>query len=372
MTVHCHVHHGVRMQQRGVTLVELMVTIAINLVLVLAATLLYLNTRTTQKEVMERSAVYETGQFAMGLLARDITTAGFYPASSNEPPALNGVPNSNVRFTHDSVAQNMGLPEAFAHGVFGCNGQEFDVATRSCKNSSNIVSGSDALVVSYFTEDAFSLNAGQRADCTRTDVIGDKTIAKNDVRATYLTGTGGGGDGDEEEVSADKVKPDVGPLPDAPLMVINAYALVPGTMTLENGQQVNTGTLTCWGNGWGKREQLVQGVDQFVVTYGLMNDDSRRPVRYVTAENVATNSAEINGELMSGWQLVTTVRVCMLVRSPQATVQRDSTAVTDCRGNSVSRQDGFQVRRFEQVFSIKNRQGNTVGLTLVQAAGGEK
>lgn len=365
-----HAHQKAQSRQQGVTLVELMVTIAINLVLVLAATLLYLNTRTTQKEVMERSAVYETGQFAMGLLARDITTAGFYPASSNEPPPLSGVPTSNVRFTHDAVAKNMGMAEAFAHGVFGCNGQAFDVASRSCKNSSDIVSGSDALVLSYFTEDAFSVSAGQRADCTRTDVINDTTIAKNDVRATYLTGSGGG-EG-EEEVSADKVKPDVGPLPDSPLLVINAYALVPGTMTLDSGKQVNTGTLTCWGNGLGKREQLVQGVDQFVVTYGLMSDDSRRPVRYVTAENVATNSAEINGEMMSGWQLVTSVRVCMLVRSPQATTLRDSAAITDCRGNSVSREDGFQVRRFEQVFSIKNRQGNTVSLKLAQAAGSEK
>jgi len=370
MTVLRHVHRGVRMQQRGVTLVELMVTIAINLVLVLAATLLYLNTRTTQKEVMERSAVYETGQFAMGLLARDITTAGFYPASSNEPPPANGVPTSNVRFTHDSVAHNMGLAEAFAHGVYGCNGKAFDVVDKSCKNSSDIVSGSDALVVSYFTEDAFSLSAGQRADCTRSDVILDKTIAKNDVRATYLTGTSGGDD--EEAATANKVKPDVGPLPDSPLLVINAYALVPGTMTLENGQKVSTGTLTCWGNGEGRREQLVQGVDQFVVTYGMMSDDSRRPVRYVTAENVAGNSAAINGEPMSGWQLVTSVRVCMLVRSPQPSVMRDSLPVTDCRGNPVSRQDGFQIRRFEQVISIKNRQGNTVGLKVAQATGGEK
>ena len=48
-------HRG---DQAGVTLVELMVTIAINLLLVLAATLLYLNTRNTQKAVDERGAVF--------------------------------------------------------------------------------------------------------------------------------------------------------------------------------------------------------------------------------------------------------------------------------------------------------------------------
>lgn len=62
---------------KGLTLVELMVAVAINLVLVLAATLLYLNTRSTQKMVDEKSAVSETGQFALALLGRELTLAGF-------------------------------------------------------------------------------------------------------------------------------------------------------------------------------------------------------------------------------------------------------------------------------------------------------
>src|SRR3989344_5224985 len=223
-----------RGRQRGVTLVELMVTIAINLVLVLAATLLYLNTRTTQRDVNARSAVYETGQFALGLLARDITTAGFYPAAAIEQPAFGGAATDNVRSTFDAAAEGIGLAPAYAHGVFGCAGAGFDGPSASCKaaNDASVTSGSDALVLAYFTEDAFSLSAGQRADCTRTDVI-------------------------------------------------NAYPLEPGTLTLEDGREVSSSTLTCWGNGSRERVELVQGVEQFVVRYGLMNDDSRRPFRYV-------------------------------------------------------------------------------------------
>lgn len=353
-------------RQRGVTLVELMVTIAINLVLVLAATLLYLNTRTTQKEVNERSAVYETGQFAMGLLARDITSAGFYPAAAIEKPSNLGVPVSNIRFTYDAAAQNMGLPTAFAHGVFGCTGQRFDPASRSCVALNNQPASSDALVLAYFTEDSFSLSAGQRADCTRADVIGDTSIAHNDERATYLTGTGGGTPGEEKD--PDEVKPNNGPLPDAPLLVINAYQLANSKLTLDDGRQVDSASLMCWGNGSGSQQELVKGVEQFVVRYGLMSDDTRRPTRYVDAASVATSSATINGDLMTGWQLVTTVRVCMLVRSPQATILRDSPQVKDCLG--VDRPaNGEQVRRFEQVFSVKNRQGNTVSLKLAESSG---
>jgi len=354
-------------RQRGVTLVELLVTIAINLVLVLAATLLYLNTRTTQKEVNERSAVYETGQFAMGLLARDITSAGFYPAAAVEKPAALGVPVTNIRFTYDAAAESMGLPMAFKHGVFGCTGQRFDPAARACAALSNQPANSDALVLSYFTEDSFSLSAGQRSDCTRTDVIGDASIAHNDERATYLTGTSGGEEGEEQE--ADQVKPSNGPLPDAPLLVIKAYQLANSKLTLDDGREVDSASLMCWGNGSATRQELVKGVEQFVVRYGLMNDDSRRPTRYVDASAVAANSATINGDVLSGWQLVTTVRVCMLVRSPQSTVLRDSPEGKDCLGADLPA-NGQLVRRFEQVFSVKNRQGNTVSLKLADGSGG--
>jgi type IV pilus assembly protein PilW len=363
-------------RQRGVTLVELMVTIAINLVLVLAATLLYLNTRSTQREVNDRSAVHETGQFAMGLLARDINSAGFYPAMAIERPNENtGVPTDGVRFTYDTAAASMGLADGpYANGVFGCTGKSFDAKTGVCADSDKMPEGSDALVLSYFTEDAFSLGAGQRGDCTRTDVINDKTVAKNDKRATYRTdmsdsGSGSGGDDKDEKLTADQVKPNLGPLPDAPLLVINAYELMNDTLVLDDGREVPSSTLMCWGNGRGSPQRLVQGVEQFVVSYGLANDASRRPVRYVSADVVGNQSATIDGELQRGWQLVSSIRVCMLVRSAQSTALRDAPDVTDCRGETVSRANGVQVKRFEQVFSVKNRQGNTVPLKLAAAGG---
>lgn len=357
-------------RQRGVTLVELMVTIAINLVLVLAATLLYLNTRSTQREVNDRSAVYETGQFAMGLLARDVTSAGFYPAAAIEKPSNLGVPVSNIRFTYDAAAKNMGLSPAFASGVFGCSGKGFNAGDKACDTPADLPAGSDALVLSYFTEDAFSLGVGQRADCTRADVIGDDQIARNHERGTYITGLSSGVEG-EADKEADEVKPSAGPLPDAPLLVINAYQLRKSKFTLEDGREVDSAALTCWGNGGKKRQELVNGVEQFVVRYGLMSDDTRRPVRYVAADAVAGNTATINGEQMSDWQLVTTVRVCMLVLSPQPTLLSDAPNVTDCLGETKSR-GGAQVRRFEQVFSVKNRQGNTVSLKLADGSGGAK
>lgn len=358
-----------RHRTRGVTLVELMVTIAINLVLVLAATLLFLNTRSTQRAVNDRSAVFETGQFAMGLLSRDITNAGFYPAAAKEPMSTAGV-EAKTRFNHDSAAQAMALPAAYANGLFGCVGQAFNPATGACVNHTEArLAGSDALVVSMFTEDSFSLATGQRADCTRADVINDADIAKNNRRAVYLNPPVAPAPGQPASTAAE-VRPDLGGLPDAPLVVINAYQLRAQDMVLENGQTVRSASLTCWGNGGRERIELVRGVEQFVVRYGVFDDATRTPSRYLDAAGVTALLPEtIDGEVVTAWQRVSSVRVCMMVRSPQNnTSQRDNGGqavdVADCLGGTYDRDNGSQVRRFEQTISVKNRQGNSIGLRL--------
>lgn len=351
--------------QRGVTLVELMVTVAINLVLVLAATLLYLNTRTTQKAIDEQGAVFETGQFALELVGRDVANAAFYPANSEEPPSPSGLDFKNVRFSYDVAASGMvGLPAPYRHGIFGCEAAAFDDSQHQCAaHAAGGAADSDALVVSYFTNDSFSLNAGQRADCTRADVIKDNTVAQNPYRATHKA------DGGLSPDAAEKAKPDVGPQPDSPLMVINRYGLVPRTFVTEGGQTVNTFSLACSGNGQPAMVELVRGVEQFVVWYGVMNDGSRAPARYLRANSVpGIESLVIDGEPdpLTPWQRVVAVRICMVVRSVSATAQRDAQGQTvarvDCLGKELPRDTGAQLRRFERVFSVKNRQGNTVAL----------
>jgi type IV pilus assembly protein PilW len=361
-------------RQRGVTLVELMVTIAINLVLVLAATLLYLNTRSAQRGINERGAVFETGQFAMELLGREIGNAAFYPAISLEPVSLFGASKDNVRFTHDVAAADMGLSLPYRHGLFGCQAQRFNPTTGQCEaHAAGGAVNSDSLVVSYFTNDAFSLTAGQRADCTRSDVISDTSIGKNSERAIYRTTQGAPAPAPGvTPPNPSMLRPNLGPLPDAPLLVVNRYGLVASTFVNEGGVQVNTFSLACSGNGNGNNgyQELVRGVEQMVVRYGVLSDDSRAPRQYIRASAVgsleAVNLSEEEGAL-AGWQRVVSVRLCLLVRSASGTAQRDGAngaapPVVDCEGNTLNRADGAQLHRFEQVFSVKNRQGNTVSL----------
>lgn len=366
-------------RQRGVTLVELMVAIAINLVLVLAATLLYLNTRGTQKSVDERGAMFESGQFALELLGREIALAGFYPVTGTEPASASLGFQAPVRMTFDRAAAQMvnagatGVT-AYQGGLFGCAGQTLTERHTCAPHSATTgtASGSDAFAVAYFTSDAMSLALGQRADCTRADVANDATVTLNATRLGSVPGTGTPANtATGAPAQPDKSRADLGLSPASPLMVINQYFLGASTFTGEGGSKISTFALKCHGNGrnadFGDDIELVPGVEQMVLSYGLKDLTSGAPVRYVTAAEVnAALPVQDGDQTLTGWQQVVTVRVCLLVRSlSNNTAVRNAAgqalSVTDCRGNAVSRTDGAQVRTFERVFSVKNRQGNTVG-----------
>lgn len=359
---------SLRRREQGVTLVELMVAIAINLVLVLAATLLYLNTRSTQKAVDEKSAVSETGQFALELLGRDVTLAAFYPTAASEPaiagaPALDAVP-----VTYDIAAERLvnggQLKAAYRRGLMGCDGQAFSAKDHQCETTE---ADFDSLVVAYFTSDALGLAAGLRADCTRADVANDAVVAPNATRVGLMPQS------DEDKLAGKESskRKDSGLQPASPLLIINHYFLRPAELLTEGGRTVQSKALSCRGNGRQSggtmtAVDLVSGVEQMEITYGVRNPElgfaSVTPYKYLTAAEVsALGNMSVGDVILDAWQQVLTVKVCLMVRSTESTAPRNAkgavAGVTDCLGESMTLADGGLVQRFERVFSLKNRQG---------------
>jgi len=100
----------------GLTLVELMVALTIALVATMAATQLYMSTRQTYRIQTMQNRLAEDGRFAISMLQRIITQAGFRPAPTVPPPAAwagpaitPAAPNSatqmHVRFVADQANQ---------------------------------------------------------------------------------------------------------------------------------------------------------------------------------------------------------------------------------------------------------------------------
>jgi type IV pilus assembly protein PilW len=319
--------------QAGVTLVELMVALTVSLVLVLAAVSLYTSTSASQRSLDELSAANEAGAVALRTLGRDLGNAGFYPAVRTETG------NENIAEVYFNPTPTQ---PAYAAGVYGCESATLNLSTGACNAA--VTGAPDSLVISYFTNDSFGTEVGQRADCEGND---SANAAVNNTRK----GSG----------------PSTQP-PALPLFVANRYQVRAAETTAVNGQSTTTRSLACKGNGstGTAYTQLVPGIETLQLTYGVFGDDTWLPVRFYPANQVAgLGSVSIGGRTLTGWQRVAAVRVCVIARTFQSSTAISASASTptyqDCDGNTVTNVAGDSSLRktYVQVFGIRNRQTAT-------------
>ena len=306
----------------GFTLVELMISMTISLILVLAATAMYLSTRESQRSVDQASSAHEAGGYTLRTIGRELMNASFYPAVRNASASQVNVLSGYTNITGKA---------AYDFGVFGCDGASFDPTAGTCGTA--VAGAPDALVLGYFTNDAFGTSVGQRADCTGNDVA---SAAINAARV----GTAGAG---------------LPPL--LPLFVANHYTLADTTMTVD-GRSVSTKSLVCNGNGSGSTDYqpMLSGIDDLQLTYAVYADDSRAPRRFYTATEVnALANVTIDGATVRPWQRVIAVRVCVIARTFETNASISAGKYEDCSGAQQTG-DGSLRKTYVQVFGIRNRQ----------------
>jgi type IV pilus assembly protein PilW len=319
---------GSRPAQRGLTLVELLVAITINLAIVIAAVYLYLGTRESQRTIDQVSEANEVGVFALRALGRDVVNAGFYPAVSSEG-------NENVLAAYSNITAAPGLP-GYATGIFGCEATNFNLVTGTCGTTA----GSDELVVAYFTNDAFGEAGGQRKDCNGNDV---GTAPVN----TSRVGTG------------------AATLPPAkPLLVANHYRLGPATAVVVDGQTASVRSLECRGNAAGSTDYLpmISNIEQFQVTYGVFATSDRSVKQFYNAADVALlPTLTIDGKTLSPWARVAAVRICVLSQTYGGPSRINDTAgalrtYQDCEGTvkTPALTERSTHKLYSQVFGLRN------------------
>lgn len=329
--------------ERGLGLVELLVALAISLVIVLAATSVYLATRESQRSIDGANAAHEAGLYALRLIGRDLANAGFYPTVRVETPA-----NLNTLQGYLNIT---GLG-AYATGIFGCEGAVFDVSAGTCPTAT--AGEPDSLVIGYFTNDAFGSGiVGQRTDCEGNDASGSPFNAGRFVAGVIDTP------------------------PTLPLFIGNHYTLVGGAaeragvtepVTVE-GRTVQTLSLGCNGTGSGGTDwrSLVQGLADFQLRYGVFTTATRTPARFHTATEVnALGNLTIGGVNFTPWERVSAVRVCVIARTFEAPAALRSAAAAprqfeNCEGGLTTQaaNDLSLHKTYIQVFGLRNRQTTT-------------
>lgn len=138
-------------RQRGLSLIELMISISIGLGLLLALATVFSNSSTMQAELTRASQQVENGRFATQLLQDDLRHAGFYgryvawTTSTALPAALPDPCSTNI---DPATASPTPLQSSLAFAVSGYDAPAtVPTALAGCLESDNFKAGTDILVV---------------------------------------------------------------------------------------------------------------------------------------------------------------------------------------------------------------------------------
>jgi type IV pilus assembly protein PilW len=306
--------------QRGLSLVELLVSLAVGLIISLAAATAYLGTRSASVASENVSKINETGKFALDLIGREIQMAGFYPA---QYPADADRPNLMGFFLNTKDPAKA----AYNQGLFGCDGAKFSGALGTCPSAAS--GAPDSIVINYFTSDNFGTGGsalqGHRYDCNRQQVASDTA---NGTRAAAT--------------------------PALPLYISNRFGLNDTTYTATEGA-ITTKSLSCHGNGseGGGYQPILEGVEDLTFRYGVYGGAaSQSAERFYTASEVDALPT-VGGR--TGWQRVSAVRVCVLVRTLENARQGAETITyQNCRGGTSSNTGRFIFKSFTQTYAARN------------------
>jgi type IV pilus assembly protein PilW len=88
-----------RPRERGLTLVELMVSLAIGLLLVVAMSAIFVGSSTSRREVEMSADVIESGRYGLDVLTRELAQTGFF-GTLVAPPGTTNNPCSTTVATH--------------------------------------------------------------------------------------------------------------------------------------------------------------------------------------------------------------------------------------------------------------------------------
>lgn len=297
-----------RALQRGVTLIELMVSMAIGLALVGALVLTYLGNAQSTRTSMALTQMSEDGQAALALMTQQLRQADYNPRL----PAPAGVRD----------LQTGGF------GFFACDAGFQSVSAAFASLQCNTGTGPAAMAVTYVA-DRFNTVPTAATPPGPTDCVGNGVPSITDAAGAYY-------------------------------VVQNRFYVDGGNlMCAGNGAT----------SPFSGAQPFVENIDDLVVNFGVAAP--LPPVGgvagYMTAAQlgpIAGSSGVFNdADFMAlapaaRWGRVLSVRVCVVMRSAVAVVPALESApqhYVDCRGKKIRTVDGVLRRAFAATVLLRNR-----------------
>lgn len=293
----------------GFSLVELMVAIAISLLLLAGVVAIFSSSRVSYESTDQLSRVQETGRFALEAISRQVRSAGF-GGCSRQPNYVSTALNSTSTLQWNFLAGP----------VRGYNASGSAWTPTLDASITGAAAGSDVLVLRGPRTDAQpAIVTTNMASPTDPLVISGGSIAVNDIVMAYscegqaffqVTAAGGtlshaavgAAPGNATGSTSYQFKRNA----EVVTVETTVYFVGPSVGATAPGNTLPIGTNSLYRQvGSSAREELVQGVEQMQVEYGIDTNNDR------TVDSYSAATATTN------WQQVISVRVALLVRSIQ-------------------------------------------------------
>lgn len=321
---------------RGFSLIELMVSMAIGLVVMVAALSAYIGASGASKVSDAQARMHEDAQAALAVLSQQIRMAGNNPVQ----------PNRAQLSTRNPVYANSNGGTAYATGAYvpsnfsvrGCDGTFSNITAAGTLDALTCAGGTntlpDSIAVSY-EADTFNTEA---AGAQPTDCLGNglPTVTVVNPFPTVVAGS------------------------ITTTIPVN-YFVADTRLYIGTSAAIVTPSLYCKGNGNANPQPLVENVEDMQILYGTVLSTATEPTAtvagYLTANEVVTQASLAALPVDARWDKVRTVRVCVLVRSENPVApDADSARYVPCGGGAAVSAPDLRLRRaYTTTIVLRNR-----------------
>ncbi len=335
--------------QIGISLVEVMVAMVISLFLLGGIIQVYLGNKTSYRFTSSISRIQENGRFALDTLAVDLRMAGFFGCAIFDPDDTDNIVNNldpagvGYSASYDWIGdglidgtENDGLNGSDSITIRGAKPgalnvlQPYNVATSAdifIADSTSLEAGDIVMVTNCRGADIFQVTGTTPGAGTTNDALGHVT-GSGEEPGNYNPDTCSSGHCLSQTYGSDASLVE--------LQVV-VYTIQAGT----SGEPALFRSIN------GVDEELIDGIEQLQILYGVDTNNDDHPNQYVTSTNVA----DMND--------VMAVRLMLLVRSADTNVTEGAQIVT-YNGADTTAADNRLRQVFTSTITLRNRVGGDI------------
>jgi type IV pilus assembly protein PilW len=300
-----------RHTQRGITMVDMLVAMAVSMLLMVGLLQAYLGTKQVYRVEESTARLMESGTVAMELLSRSVRGGGYWECSSWEA---------------GSVKNHLGTNQRGLHGTDGTSGAPDTLRTLRLVNDTALAVQADVTLPATITVPS---GHGLQEDslvvinnCTKGDIF-----ELDSVTATTLT-------------------PDCGTCTESYTTVASVHTVDEIQFYLATGAG---GQSALFQNANGAVQEIVEGVEDMQIFYGEDTDGDGTVNRYVTTAAIDA----LCGSNPDCWLRVVSVRISLLLRTLDDNITQQPQTYT-YNGADVTATDNRLRRVFTSIISLRN------------------